>query len=165
MPYEPTKPPDFPKTGHMPHISGPTPPENLQFAATLGFNPSDAAASHNGNLPFSQSPMDAPPPDVLIEGSIASQNLSPAVLNSGLARVPLPAPSGTLAASSNPPISELPTSATLPSIHLIAPGLQQTLPSADVPHAPLPAHQAPPAASAQHPNLGRGQFDWAYFGP
>ncbi|KAL2531794.1 Uncharacterized protein Adt_05145 [Abeliophyllum distichum] len=154
MPYEPTKPPDFPITGHMPHISGPTPPENLQFTATLGFNPSDAAASHNGNLPFSQSPMDAPPPDVLIEGSIASQNLSPAVLNSGLARVPLPAPSGTLAASSNPPISELPTSATLPSIQLIAPGLQQTLPSADVPHAPLPAPQAPPAASAQQPNLG-----------
>ncbi|KAL2517134.1 hypothetical protein Adt_13381 [Abeliophyllum distichum] len=137
MPYEPTKPPDFPKTGHMPHISGP-----------------NAAASHNGNLPFSQSPMDAPPPDVLIEGSIASQNLSPAVLNSGLARVPLPAPSGTLAESSNPPISELPTSATLPSIQLIAPGLQQTLPSADVPHAPLPAPQAPPAASAQQPNLG-----------
>ncbi|KAL2512765.1 Uncharacterized protein Adt_18365 [Abeliophyllum distichum] len=154
MPYEPTKPLDFPKTSHMPHISGPTPPENLQFAATLGFNPSDAAASHNGNLAFSQSPMDAPPPDVLIEGSIASQNLSPAVLNSGLARVPLPAPSGTLAASSNPPISELPTSATLPSTQLIAPGLQQTLPSADVPHAPLPAPQAPPAASAQQPNLG-----------
>ncbi|KAL2559147.1 Uncharacterized protein Fot_03886 [Forsythia ovata] len=93
--------------------------------------------------------MDAPPLGDLIGGSIASQQLAPALLPSDDSRKAMPAPSGSLAASIPPPISGLPSSATPISPILIAPRMAPALNQNGDSRPNLPAPQAPSGASNQ----------------
>ncbi|KAL2485035.1 hypothetical protein Adt_29791 [Abeliophyllum distichum] len=135
-----------PNTGLTPPTSGPLAQTSLQFTATLGLDPSEAAALSAGDTLTGRPPLAAPPLGEPFEGSFAAQTSPLAVLNSSPSRVPLPAFSGPLAETIPPSISELPNSATVVSSHLIAPRLAQTmLPNAEQ-RTPLPAPQAQPSA-------------------
>ncbi|KAL2542313.1 hypothetical protein Adt_03291 [Abeliophyllum distichum] len=166
VPNEPTKPPNIPTTvfaqpspaipnlthGLTPQKSDPNLQNSLQCAKTVGAAPSVAPATSTGDPPTGPPPFDAPPLNGQFRGSIASQQLAHDVLQPGATRRAMPAPSGLLDASSPPPISSAPTSDALPSSQLIAPIMAQTRPSAAVSRTPLPAPQAPLAASTLLPN-------------
>ncbi|KAL2467465.1 Uncharacterized protein Fot_50990 [Forsythia ovata] len=167
VPNQPTKPPDFtsqvvghhspaipnPKTGLTPPQSGLTPSNNPQFVETLGSAPRVAATPSNGDPPTDRSPMDAPPLDDRLGGSIAPQQLAHAVLQPGASRVPLPTTSGPLAASIPPPFSGAPNSASLTSSQQIASGeAHNWTPVADS-RATMPAHLA--LAGAAMPNANQ----------
>ncbi|KAL2472752.1 hypothetical protein Fot_48488 [Forsythia ovata] len=71
--------------------SGLTPQKTFPIAETLGEAPSVAAAPSTGDPPTGPSPTNAPPLDGHIGGSIASQQLAPAVLPSDALRGAMPA--------------------------------------------------------------------------
>ncbi|KAL2532641.1 Uncharacterized protein Adt_05992 [Abeliophyllum distichum] len=168
VPNQPTKPPDSVSTmvGQLPPVipnqntillhpnSSPTLPNCLQSAATLGFNPSVAAAPINGGLVAGQSPTEVPHIAVLIDGSDAIQNLEPALLTSGQTRATMPAPSGPLDTFGPSPISEVPCSASLTPSQLLDTTVEQPLLHAAMSRATMPATQAPACASNGSANLG-----------
>ncbi|KAL2471504.1 hypothetical protein Adt_39640 [Abeliophyllum distichum] len=131
MPNQPTKPSDLSPNvvahsppviptlthGLTPNKSAPTSQISPHFAATLGLNPNEAAATSTNVAPIGPSPIDVPPLNKQIDGSISSQTLAHAVLKSGESRLPLPAASVPLAATNDAPISGQPNPA-LPSSSL-----------------------------------------------
>ncbi|KAL2514286.1 hypothetical protein Fot_28257 [Forsythia ovata] len=172
-PFQPTKPPDLgssllgltspvfsnPQSGHTPPQTGLLPPNSLQLAATLGLNPSDAAALSFSDPITGHPPLDAPPLGDPIGGSVASQQLAPALPPSDDPRKAMSAPSGSMAAPIPPPISGLPCSATPISSNLIAPRMAPALNQNGDSRPNLPAPQAPSGASNQQtiggvPGLG-----------
>ncbi|KAL2543445.1 hypothetical protein Adt_04423 [Abeliophyllum distichum] len=153
VPNQPTKPPDFvsnviglpspaipipntgltlPKSSHMPSNTHPR-------TKTLGV----AADPSNGDPSTGLPSFDAPPLGDPYGESIAPQNHAPEVLQWGLARVPMLASSGTLAAMSPPLISDSPSSDALISSQLIAPRMAQNLPASTAQHAPPASPSGP----------------------